>query len=406
MELRELKALEIAARARVTFEDGAWRVPSQSGHGAYRVTLGPAPQCACDDFQLRQQPCKHILAARLVAAREGGERVPTRPTYRQDWPRYNEAQTTEKHRFRVLLADLCRGVPQLPRQGRSGRLPGATCDMVFACAFKVYAAVSSRRFMGDLDDAHRQGYLTRPVHYNSINGYLEDPRLTPILRDLIGQSSRPLRAVESVFAPDSTGFSTSRFVRWYDEKYGAERSGHDWVKAHAMCGVKTNIVTAVEVHGRNAADAPQFGPLVEATAQHFVVKEVPADKAYLSQANLELVAGLGGTAYIPFKANSAPGEAGSVWEKMYLYYSLRREEFLAHYHQRSNVESTFAMVKAKFRDHVRSRSDTAMTNEVLCRFLCHNICVVHQSHIELGIAPLFWGAAPAAPEAAPLGEAG
>jgi hypothetical protein len=31
-----------------------------------------------------------------------------------------------------------------------------------------------------------------------------------------------------------------------------------------------------------------------------------------------------------------------------------------------------------------------MKNEVLCKFLCHNICVVHQSHIELGIAPVFW----------------
>ena len=35
-----------------------------------------------------------------------------------------------------------------------------------------------------------------------------------------------------------------------------------------------------------------------------------------------------------------------------------------------------------------------MKNEVLCKFLCHNICVVHQSHIELGIAPVFWGDRP------------
>ena len=48
------------------------------------------------------------------------------------------------------------------------------------------------------------------------------------------------------------------------------------------------------------------------------------------------------------------------------------------------------MVKAKFRDHVRSRTDTAMKNEVLCKFLCHNIVVVHQSHVELGIEPVFW----------------
>jgi hypothetical protein len=33
-----------------------------------------------------------------------------------------------------------------------------------------------------------------------------------------------------------------------------------------------------------------------------------------------------------------------------------------------------------------------MKNEVLCKFLCHNICVVYQSHIELGIEPVFWPA--------------
>src|SRR5207302_1610518 len=104
-----------------------------------------------------------------------------------------------------------------------------------------------------------------------------------------------------------------------------------------------------------------------------------------------------------FKSNSTQGEAGSLWEKMYLYYQLRREDFEKHYHQRSNVESTFSMAKAKFRDSVRSTTDTAMVNEVLCKFLCHNICCVIQSQLELGIAPIFWqdAASQGEPEPAP-----
>ena len=31
-----------------------------------------------------------------------------------------------------------------------------------------------------------------------------------------------------------------------------------------------------------------------------------------------------------------------------------------------------------------------MKNEVLCKFLAHNLCVVHQSIIELGIEGTFW----------------
>jgi hypothetical protein len=48
------------------------------------------------------------------------------------------------------------------------------------------------------------------------------------------------------------------------------------------------------------------------------------------------------------------------------------------------------MIKAKFRDHVRSKTDVAMTNEVLCKILCYNICCVIQAMYELGIEPTFW----------------
>ena len=89
MDLRELKALELAAKTRIAFRDGAWHVPSQSSPAtAYRVALGPTPCCACQDFLLTGKDCKHLLAARIVAARDGQgtcpdlvtDAVPNRPT--------------------------------------------------------------------------------------------------------------------------------------------------------------------------------------------------------------------------------------------------------------------------------------------------------------------------------------
>jgi transposase len=405
MDMRELKALEIAARSRIVFQDGAWVVPSQSGKQPYRVTIGVPPSCTCEDFQLHGQigPCKHVIAARLVCERDHGgkapeivaDAVPKKLTYKQNWPLYNLAQQTEKDRFQELLYDLTRGVPEPERTG-AGRKPTPLRDQVFSATFKVFSTVSTRRFACDLADAHKRGYLSALMNSITISAYLENPALTPILKALIVRASLPLRTVEQVFAPDSTGFSTSRFVRWYDEKYGCERSGHDWIKAHAICGVKTNVVCAVEIAGRDANDCPMFKPLVETTvAAGFNVKEVPADKAYLSHENLELIERLGGTAFVPFKSNSQPGDAGTIWERMYFYYQFRREDFLKHYHQRSNAESTFSMVKAKFGDSLRSRTDTAMVNEALRKFLAHNIVVVHQSHIELGIEPVFWDRKPA-----------
>ena len=61
-----------------------------------------------------------------------------------------------------------------------------------------------------------------------------------------------------------------------------------------------------------------------------------------------------------------------------------------YYHKRSNVESTFSMIKRKFEPNLRSKTKTAQVNEALCKILCHNLCVIVHSMYELGIEPEFW----------------
>jgi transposase len=126
------------------------------------------------------------------------------------------------------------------------------------------------------------------------------------------------------------------------------------------------------------------------TAENFFVREVSADKAYASARNYDAIDRYGAIPFIPFKSNHT-GRGSRLWEKMYLHFQLRREDFLAHYDKRRNVESTFSMIKAKFRDHVRSRTPVAMVNEVLCKIICHNICVLIQEAHELGIEAKFQG---------------
>ena len=75
---------------------------------------------------------------------------------------------------------------------------------------------------------------------------------------------------------------------------------------------------------------------------------------------------------------------------MFHFYQYRREEFLQHYHKRSNVESVFSAVKRKFGDSVSSKLPAAMTNEVLAKLICNNLCAVILSQIELGIEAEFW----------------
>jgi hypothetical protein len=42
------------------------------------------------------------------------------------------------------------------------------------------------------------------------------------------------------------------------------------------------------------------------------------------------------------------------------------------------------MMKRKFGDAVRSKPDTAMVKEALCKVLAHNLCVLNQEECELG----------------------
>ncbi len=411
-EVRRQRGLAIAAVCKIVRKNGQWVVPSQTGNGSYRVILDPkpfVPMCTCKDFAEREQPCKHVYAVRYVIEREshpdGSETVTEsvtftrkttaeRPTYRQNWTAYNKAQTGEKHRFQTLLADLCRGVREPPVKPGKGQRPLSLTDMVFAAVFKSYSTVSSRRFSCDLADAQAKGYIAKTPHFNSVLNSLRLPELTPILRDLIAESATPLKAVELDFAVDSSGFTTSRFVRWFDAKYGQPKQEYDWVKCHVMTGVKTNVVTAVEIGERYAADCPQFQPLLSATVERgFRPREVSADTAYSSYENYEAVAKAGAVPFIAFKANANPKSDG-LYAKMFHYYSLRRDDFLTHYHKRSNVETTFSMIKAKFGDHLRSKTDTAMVNEALCKVLGHNVCCLIQSHYELGIVPIFWADEP------------
>ena len=396
MDLREQRGMELAATRVIRCKKGVWLVPSQSGNAKYQVNIELAT-CTCPDHETRGVRCKHIHAATFVMMREQHpdgsvtETVTvseTRHTYTQNWSAYNEAQTNEQDRFQVLLADLCTGLSMVPP--KTGRPPLPISDAVFAIVFKVYSTVSQRRFVSDLREAHRRGFISKVPHFNCVSNYLEKPDMTPLLRDLITRSSLPLKSVETDFAADSSGFATSRFTRWFDIKYGEVREKQEWVKCHLMCGVKTNIVTAVEIAGPYASDMKFLTPLVENTAKNFQISEVSADKGYGSRKNAEAIASVGATPFIAFKSNSSGERGGETWSKMFHYFQFRRTEFMQHYHKRSNVESTFSMMKRKFGDSLRSKTDIAMVNETLCKILCHNLVVlIHETH-ELGIDPVFW----------------
>lgn len=393
---REERGRQIAQRGGIRKVGTRYAVPSQSvGADAptYLVDLVDET-CTCPDYELRRLRCKHIEAAYFWVAWEGAvnllaEAAPPekRKTYSQNWTAYNAAQTTEKERVEMLLKSLCEGIEEPARKPGPGRPRIPLRDAVFSAVMKVYTCMSGRRASTDIRECAEHGHIANAPHYNSIFRCLESPTTTEILVRLVEESAAPLAEIENAagqFAQDSTGFSTVTYDRWFDQKHGKLMAQHSWVKLHVMIGTVTNVVTSVKVSPEG--DCPVLPELLDKTAERFDVREVSADKAYLSKKNLEAIDAVGAVPFIPFKVNSV-GEASRSphWRKMWAHFSLKSEDFLTHYHRRSNVETTMWMIKSKFGGAVRSKLPVAQMNEVLCKVVCHNLACIVQAITEFGI---------------------
>lgn len=387
MEARKIKAAEIVRGGEIRQRSAhLWLVPSQSHKGTWLVDYEYGnPTCTCPDFKERLDSCKHIFAVEMVKEHHT---VPTekRKKYSQNWPIYNQARRNEGKHFFPLLKDLCSGI-SIPRQVGKGRPSVPLNDLIFACVVKVYHKGSGLAVNSLIEALQEQGLMSVAPAPNTISDAFNKKELTPLLRELVHQSAMPLAGIERAFSADSTGFGTRTYHRWIEEKHGKGKQRAQFRKAHAMGGNRTHIVADVIVS--DEGDATQFKPLIDEVSKRFNIEEIAADKAYLSKNNLLAAEAIGAVPYIPFKIGTGGSGGPAVWQRMYHFAQCYREEFEKHYHQRSNIEAIFAMVKART-GFVRSKSRNAQLNEVYCKFIVHNICVLIMAIYELGIAPKFW----------------
>jgi transposase len=370
-----------------------FKVRSQSGNGFYDVkSTRKGMTCTCPDFVQWSKPCKHILATRfyLEVQKDTPKGIVTEKihlTYAQAWSAYNAAQSEEIKMFDALLKDLVGVIPE-PEQ-TLGRPRLSIHESLFCAIQKVYSQLSSRRAHSLFKNAVERNQINHAPHFNAPSKLFNDADITPILHELVTLSALPVAELETDFAVDSTGFRTTTFNAYNGVKHG-QRKEHRWIKAHIASGVKTNIVTSIEITAGNVADSTQFKPLVKNTSQSFNIREVSADLAYSSRDNIDTVDAVGGVAYIPFKKHATGKTRGSpLWRRMYHYFQLNRDEFMTHYHKRSNVESTNAAIKRKFGETLKSKNPTAQINELLAKIIAYNLTVVIHEMYENGISPDF-----------------
>lgn len=437
---REERGREIAKLGGIHQVGGRFVVPSQSRDArapTYLVDL-VEESCTCPDYETRRQRCKHVEAALFYIAWEGAvseggndgaKPKPKRKTYPRNWRAYNDAARHEVERLRPILQGLCARVPEPERAvGLPGRKPIPLRDLLFALVMKVYTGKSGRSAEAEIRLCAKLGYISRSMQHNAIHRAMEDEALTAILERLVEESAMPLAVVENIagqFSQDATAFSTKMFgPRWFEHKWPKrdaskqdekdaskqdaskqdadadkgddedieprledDKGRRKFVKLHATTGALTHCVTCAKVSPEG--DCKRLPEQLQRTTRHFNVKEFSADKAYLWDENLRAITAVGARPLIPFKKNSKDHPDDRAWSDMWAHFQLRRDDFLAAYHRRSNCETAMSMIKAKFGASVRSKLPVAQANEIYCKVIAHNLACIVLAISEFGIETPF-----------------
>jgi len=322
---------------------------------------------------------------KLEAIQENEPPKKKRKTYSQNWSVYTLCQEQEKLMVYKIINDVIDCLNFSQTYKGNGRPNVILKEIIKELIIKQFNGFSSRRNKSELILVKGLGYINKEYHFTTLCKYLRKEELTPILHLIYKALADPLKSLENYFSTDATGFSTFDKKRWVEIRLDLKEH-KDYKKLHVVTGNLTNVITSVDVSEGTWHESPYFKILLKDTAKRFNVKEISADAGYLSRENCNTANKLGVMPYIMPKKNvSARSKGSATWHRMIRLWKNNESLFREHYHQRSNVESTFSMIKRKFGTYLRSKNDTAKFNEILLKVICHNACVLSEALLSYDI---------------------
>jgi len=307
-------------------------------------------------------------------------RLPVTKKYTRNWNKYNLAKTNEKRLFLELLHDLAKIIEEPKYQFGRPSIP--LKDLFFCSGLKLYSRYSGRKAVSDYKIANGAGYISRSPHFNTLKDFFNCPATYDLLSKLLTISAMPLKKLEDKYSIDASGFGSYAMERWQKVKWGNSKgSKKNYMKGHILIGTRTNIICECEITPGNFSDIKQAPKIILQASANFNMEEISGDKAYNSKMIFRIIHSLGAMPYIPFKHNTKDPTENSpeIWNKMFLYFRDNQDEWKEHYHKRSNVETTFSMVKLRLGEYLLSKNYTAQRNELMMKFICHNICCLIQA---------------------------
>ncbi len=398
----------------------------ENRRGTWVIAYG----CGCKDHEKNggRLDCKHIFADKLRRgevvvvdapakkqrkAKLVAQRRPARQRFAHDGTTIRTAQRRARMAMPARIPDLLeslKGAYDKNARGvlvplRRGPKPAPLSTRAIALIAKVANGESCDGMMHEYERMIREGTLLmrRAPSRNTMSAWINDERLTPVLRELLRLTSFPFREREIGCIIDSSQVSQLMTAHSKEVHYGNhdERPNADWMKAHALVGVETMVVMAVEFSGIYGAthDNKFIRPLVEAATSTFRLDFLLGDKAYMAESIFDWLADIGIKAVIPIKKKAY--EHGSFSEAVTNHIEWfernNNRDFHEVYRLRSKIECLFSILKRMADGYCWSRGRprqtananepcTAWVNEVLCKFIYMNLRTTVTLEHESGVS--------------------
>jgi hypothetical protein len=370
---------------------------------------GDTWRCRVDKPSNQDQPCAHILAARIY---EGEVELPntSHDVYRKgDTPRNHALETRAWElvptRVPELLAQLlAEGLPTIlpdpepnPRGGRPRR---PYFPQFYQAILRVgYARKSLRCTRGDMTN-HRPHNPWGSVGIATISRFLANPATEQALEQLLLLTLWPVRDYETLVHPDGTGLTEQHFSAYFDERYpkdrqrrearnaGEQERKHVWTFAEILWTYRYTMIAALHTARKQFGEAPWLIPLLERARVMLDVKELGGDKAYDSNAIYQYAKQHGIDAQI--KVRNTPIPSYSHHRKRYRKHQMLRarldpEGFAARANRRNNAETGNHAFKATLGDQIYSKNETAQRCEILCMAIAYNLTRLVLFEVERGV---------------------
>ncbi len=139
----------------------------------------------------------------------------------------------------------------------------------------------------------------------------------------------------------ATGIRTKLFSSWFSLRCKKEIKKRDNMMIYITIGIKSNVVTALNVELKSGKDNEIFREHIDKTAKNFKCNEFSGDGRYWCKSNCLKVVEVGAKTYFKVWKNLSGKSRGCMpWKLMNLEAKENPEEYGKHYHKRSNVEAT------------------------------------------------------------------